>query len=369
MCTAIVFGEGNRYFGRNLDYEVSFGESVVVVSRNFNLKFRYLPDLKDHYAFVGMAHVKDGYPLLYEATNEKGLSIAGLNFVGNCQFARCALDTRVNLCQFELIPYIMAKCASVREACSVFDRINLLGEAFTPDLPVAQLHWMLSDEKECCVLEITRSGVNAFCNNWGVLTNNPPFPYHEYNLDLYRGLSNGDLSEGFGDGMPHDRFSRGMGAFGLPGDWSSTSRFVRAAFVRACAMRAREGETEKGVESGGTVGENGVAGEKSAGKTCAAGENSASRNGAAERIGGVAERIDDVVQFFHILSSVAMVKGCVAVGNDFEYTQYSSCCDARRGVYYFKTYGETCIRRVDMYDFALQSGELICLDLDDCQRV
>lgn len=327
MCTAIVFGEGNRYFGRNLDYEVSFGESVVVVSRNLNLKFRYLPDLKNHYAFVGMAHVKDGYPLLYEATNEKGLSIAGLNFVGNCQFARCALDARVNLCQFEMIPYIMAKCASVREACSVFDRINLLGEAFTHELPVAQLHWMLSDEKECCVFEITRCGVNVFCNNWGVLTNNPPFLYHEYNLNLYRGLSNGDLSAGFGDGMPHDRFSRGMGAFGMPGDWSSTSRFVRAAFVRACSMRAR-----------------------------GCGEQSE-------------ECIDDVVQFFHILSSVAMVKGCVAVGNDFEYTQYSSCCDARRGVYYFKTYGETCIRRVDMYDFDLQSGELVCLDLDDCQRV
>lgn len=35
---------------------------------------------------IGMAHVTDDYPLYYEAINEKGLGMAGLNFVGNAVY-------------------------------------------------------------------------------------------------------------------------------------------------------------------------------------------------------------------------------------------------------------------------------------------
>lgn len=316
MCTAIVFGRDNRYFGRNLDYEVSFGERVVITPRNFELKFRYLPDMKRHAAFIGMAAVVDGYPLYYDATNEHGLSIAGLNFVGNCHFSCSALDMHVNLCQFELIPYIMARCGTVREAKAVFDRINLIGEEFSADLPIAQLHWMISDREQSCILEITRCGVNVFCNAVGVLTNNPPFLFHLNNLDLYRALSNGDAEARFGDGIPYNAFSRGMGAIGLPGDWSSTSRFVRAAFVRANALQDAS-ECEK----------------------------------------------ENVTQFFHILSSVAMVKGCVAVGDAYEFTQYSSCCDTQKGIYHLKTYSEDVLRSVDMKEYDLESKRLFAIEL------
>lgn len=316
MCTAIVFGEKNRYFGRNLDYEMSFGERVVVTPRNFELNFRYLPDIKRHAAFIGMAAIVDGYPLYYDATNEYGLSIAGLNFVGNCYFSNMALDMRANLCQFELIPYIMARCGTVKEAKTIFERLNLLGEPFAPELPIAQLHWMIADREECCVLEITRCGVNVFCNKVGVLTNNPPFTFHLDNLNQYRGLTNGNAEVGFGENIPYNEFSRGMGAIGLPGDWSSPSRFIRAAFVRANAMQS-EDECEK----------------------------------------------ENVAQFFHILSSVAMVKGCVAVGDSYEFTQYSSCCDTEKGIYYFKTYSDDAQRCVNMNEYDLQSKSLFDVEL------
>ena len=158
MCTAIAYGEKNRYFGRNLDYERGFGEQVVVTPRNFPLEYRFLPQQRKHYAFIGMASVMEGYPLYYEASNERGLSVAGLNFVGNCRFCNVTLDLHVNLCQFEIVPYIMAKCASVDEAKAVLKRINLVGERFLPDLPLAELHWMLCDSEQCAVLEITREG-------------------------------------------------------------------------------------------------------------------------------------------------------------------------------------------------------------------
>ena len=326
MCTAIVFGDNNRYFGRNLDYEVSFDERVVITPRNFELKFRYMPSMVRHAAIIGMAAVVDGYPLYYDATNEYGLSIAGLNFVGNCHFSNIALDMHDNLCVFELIPYVLGKCRSVSEAKTVFDRINLLGEPFSSKLPAAQLHWLISDREECCVLEITRCGVNVFCNSVGVLTNNPPFSFHLDNLNLYRSLSPDCAEVRFGYDVPYYPFSRGMGAFGLPGDWSSTSRFVRAAFVRACATYCRDADLG-------------------------------------------AKRDPNVTQFFHILDSVAMVKGCVKVGDDHEYTMYSSCCDTQRGIYYFKTYSEPFVRCAHLWECDLDSDRLISSNLRECKRI
>ena len=70
MCTAITFSRKDFYFGRTLDLECSFAEEVVITPRNFPLPFRMSPSLDHHYAFIGMAHVSDGYPLYYDAVNE-----------------------------------------------------------------------------------------------------------------------------------------------------------------------------------------------------------------------------------------------------------------------------------------------------------
>ena len=83
MCTAIACQTGDFYFGRNLDYEFSYGEKVVLTPRRYPFVFRKAGSMTEHYAFLGMAHIADGYPLYYDGVNEKGLCIAGLNFVGN----------------------------------------------------------------------------------------------------------------------------------------------------------------------------------------------------------------------------------------------------------------------------------------------
>ena len=83
MCTAVSFKGSDSYFGRNLDLERSYKESVVITPRGFKLNMRTLPTMESHYAMIGMATVADNYPLYYEATNEMGLSMAGLNFPDN----------------------------------------------------------------------------------------------------------------------------------------------------------------------------------------------------------------------------------------------------------------------------------------------
>ncbi len=54
MCTAACFKDKDCYFGRNLDYEFSYGEQIVVTPRNFEYGFRYTDEPSYKYAIIGM---------------------------------------------------------------------------------------------------------------------------------------------------------------------------------------------------------------------------------------------------------------------------------------------------------------------------
>ncbi len=109
MCTAATLTTSDHYFGRNLDLEVSFGEGVTITPRNFEFEFRRAEPLRTHHAMIGMATVADGYPLYYDATNEHGLSMAGLNFPENAVYFPEA-DGATNITPFEFIPWILGQC-------------------------------------------------------------------------------------------------------------------------------------------------------------------------------------------------------------------------------------------------------------------
>ena len=193
---------------------------------------RHLPDLTRHYAMIGMASVQDGYPLYYDAVNEKGLCMAGLNFVRSAVYGPCA-PGKANVAQFELIPWLLGRCATAAEARDLLAESRITDDAFLPGLPPARLHWLLADREQCFAVEQTAEGLRVYEDPAGVLTNEPPFPMQLFRLNDYAQLSPQPPENHFSPALPLETYSRGMGAMGLPGDLSSQSRFVRAAFVRA----------------------------------------------------------------------------------------------------------------------------------------
>lgn len=309
MCTASNYITDNHYFGRNFDYEISYNERVTVTPRKYELKFRKIDDIKTHYAIIGIAAGIDEYPLYYDACNEKGLAIAGLNFAGNAVYREFEEDM-VNITPFELIPYLLGTCSSVSEAHEALGKINLVNINFADELPLSPLHWMISDEVESIVVEPLADGLKVYDNPVGVLTNNPPFDKQLFYLNNYRGLSNKNPENTFGVDL--EEYSRGMGAIGLPGDLSSASRFAKVAFTRA---------------------------------------NSYSDNDEASSVG----------QFFHILGSVEQQNGCTFIDDPdlYEYTIYTSCYNTNKAILYYRTYHNSQITAVDLYRENLDSSELI----------
>ena len=310
MCTAVTYKTKDFYFGRTLDYEHSYSEEVTITPRNFPLNFRSAGTLSSHFAIIGMALVMDDYPLYFDAVNEKGLGMAGLNFVGYADY-KDPVQGRDNITHFELIPWILAQCASVQEAKALLRRINLTNTAFSQKLPPAQLHWIIADHHEAITVESVKEGIRIYPNPAGILTNTPPFDEQMFQLNNYMHLSPQTPQNQFSDKLELHPYSRGMGALGLPGDLSSQSRFVRAAFVKMNSV-----------------------------------------SGASET--------ESVSQFFHILESVAQPKGCCDVGDgQFETTIYTSCCNTDKGIYYYTTYGNHQITAVNMHKEKLDDIFLI----------
>lgn len=289
MCTAATYQPAGFYFGRTLDYEVSYGNQIVITPRNYALRFRHTADQPHHYAIIGMGLVAEDYPLYYDAMNEKGLCIAGLNFVGNAVYHPPGND-KENVAQFELIPWLLGQCANLAEARVKLRNLRLTNTPFSTAMPCAQLHWLVADCTGALVVESMADGLHLYDDPAGVLTNNPPFPEQMHHLSLYRGLSPNQPENTAVPGVELPLFSRGMGAYGLPGDLSSPSRFVKAAFTRANAKSATE-------------------------------------EAAA------------VSQLLHILDSVEQQRGCCRVAEDkYEITLYTGCCSADTGTYYYTTY-------------------------------
>ena len=183
MCTAVIYQ--NRYFGRNLDFDRSFGESVVLTPRHFPF-----PEiaLQSHYAILGMAHVSENYPLYYDGMNEKGLAMAGLLFSGNAVYQE-PTEGKENIPSWAFIPWILGQCESVSEAENLLENLNLTDIPFCESLPPSALHWMIADRERSIVVESTEEGLQVYQNPVGVLTNNPPFPFHLKNLQQYLNLT------------------------------------------------------------------------------------------------------------------------------------------------------------------------------------
>lgn len=249
--------------------------------------------------------------------NEKGLYMAGLNFPGNAHYFADEGDDPNHLAPHELLWLVLGSCASLAEAKALLEEVTVCAIPFAPGLPLAPLHWHVADATGALVAESTADGLHLYEDKAGVLTNNPPFPFHQTNLANYMNLSPRQPENHFAPGLPLACFGQGMGAIGLPGDASPASRYVRAVFFK-------------------------------------------------ENAGFPEDRPGQVMEFFHVLEGVAMVRGSVVTPEGaLDETLYSSCVDGVEHVYYWRTAGASRISAVRMTEEACRGGKLLAVTPED----
>lgn len=320
MCTSLVMKTHDFYFGRTMDLDFEINESVVFTPRNYPFPMRKAGLLANHYAILGMATIEDGYPLYADAVNEKGLCIAALNFPDNAHYPLEEDPTKTNISPFEIIPWLLGKCATATEVRVLLSNLHLINIPFRKDLPLTPLHWHIADKESSIVLEVTKNGLGVFNNPVGVLTNNPAFDFQMTNLSQYLNLTSSYPQNCFSEINIHP-FGQGMGCIGLPGDFSPASRFVKAAYLSLNSICHKDEQSS-------------------------------------------------ISQLFHLLDTVSVPKGSVLNKEDeCNVTTYTCCINGDKGVYYYKTYTNNQITAVDMHRENLEDNKIKKFPLVTFQQI
>ena len=320
MCTAIRFTDnnGNLYFGRNLDWSFSYGERVLITPQGFR-RPRAFPD-KDSpdtgretspFNIIGMGIVGEGFPLYFDCANDAGLAIAGLNFPGYARYEDSPIEGKTNIAAYEFPLWVTSNFATVDEAASTLENVALVAQPLSDRYPVSMLHWIIADSTRSIVVEYLADGMHVHDNGADVLANQPDYAWHHENLRNY--LS---LTSDFPEPVQWSRakltaYGSGSGMRGLPGDYYSPSRFVRAAFLNAHYPTQNDEPS-------------------------------------------------NVSRLFHTLTGVAMIDGAARMADgDYERTVYTGGYSQATKTYYWSTYENPAIRSTALSEHNLENDQLI----------
>lgn len=316
MCTSITMTTKDQpiLLARTMDFAVVLDAEPTFIPRK---KFIFDNDdsynRKNEYAFVGMARQVTNEQFVFaDGLNEKGLSCAALYFSGYADYNSQDTTKTYSFAPHDVVPFLLSTCSTIEEVTET------MNHAQVEDIPleflgiVLPLHWVVTDKTGASiVIEYTDKTLHIHQNEVGVMTNSPDYTWHTTNLRNYIGLQPAQKTEVHLKDMVLKPFGEGAGAFGLPGDFTPPSRFVRAAFLKACLP---DTETE----------------------------------------------LDSVTSMFHVLSNVDIPKGVVKTTQSFDYTQYTSIMVNSSLNYYYKTYNNQRIRCIQLEneDFDATNGKI-----------
>lgn len=238
-CTGITLKskDGVTVTARTVEWAASVMKTFYVVVPRHQSLCSLTPDGEDglkftsRYGYVGLAVEQKEF--LVEGVNELGLS-AGLFYFPNYGKYEPydALQKEKSLSDFQVVSYVLGACGTVDEVKEALDKVRIINI----DSRSSTVHWRFTEVSgRQIVLEIVDGVLHFYENPLGVLTNSPGLEWHWTNLNNYLNLTPGTVSEHPFGALTLQPFGGGSGMLGLPGDFTSPSRFVRAAFFQITA--------------------------------------------------------------------------------------------------------------------------------------
>lgn len=321
-CTGIQLKtkQGLAVNGRTVEFGEKIAMNVLVIPRQYNFTGT-LPDggkgliYRSKYAATGIGPIDED--IIADGLNEAGLSVGAFYLPGYAGYADIT-DQNKNqaVSPFEFVNWLLSQFANVTEVKQNLNRIVIAPTAFKAWGFTPPLHYVVYDKSgNSIVIEPIQGHLVVYDNPLGVITNSPTFDWHMTNLQNYINLSVLNVPPVKIDGVTLKQFSQGSGLHGLPGDFTSPSRFVRAAIFSTAAIPAENTEAAIG-------------------------------------------------QVFHILNQFDIPVGAVrsidskTKQTHLDYTMLTSVKDPQNSRYYFKTYDNQNIRFIYLKEFDLTAKKI-----------
>lgn len=329
-CTSFVLKtkDGSYVYGRTLEFGIDLESTPIAIPRNFNYQGTGIQgkpgkSWKTKYAAIGMNGIH--LPILVDGINEKGLSGGMLYAPNTAQYQDVSLDQSVNsIASYEMLTYALTNFASVDEAREGFKKIFINKTGHAPFQGSVPLHLTLHDTQgKNLVIEYNYGKLFTYDNPTGVMTNDPNFAYQLANIGQYSNLSPKESNPLKINGALFVPPSSGSGLHGIPGDFLSPSRFIRAVFFSSSAP--------------------------------------------------IGSSEDQVTIAFHILNNFDIPPGSIQLSNQnpygggttgFEKTEWMSVIDAKNLIYYVKTYINPTVQMLDMKKLNLNVSDIKTFKLE-----
>lgn len=330
-CTGIQLKtkDGSFVNGRTVEFGIPLNVSGLIVPRNYAFKGT-LPNggtgliYKSKYAAVGGNMF--GEPAISDGLNEKGLSIGAFYFPGYAGYATITPENKDHaLSPTEFANWIITQFATTDEV-----KQGIKSVVIAPTTPkgwpvLPPLHYVVYDQSgKSIVIEPVNGQFVVYDNPIGVMTNSPTFAWHLTNLANYINLSPDNAKPVDLDGLKLTSFGQGSGLRGMPGDFTSPSRFVRAAIFSVTAIPAVNAD-------------------------------------------------QGVLQAFHILNQFDIPVGAVreVTQNKMypEYTMTTTVKDPQNKRYYFRTFQDQTIRKIDMNEIDMNAAALKTVNMNGTQII
>jgi len=309
-CTGIrlIAKDGGVVAARTLEFGFDLHSEVLVVPAGTALTGS-LPGggsgitYKTRYGFAGAN--AEGMTAIVDGLNEKGLYVGLFYFPGYASYADVSKDNAKRaMAPHEYGNWLLGNFATVEGVKANFDKVALVPTVVDAIGMPAPVHFVVHDASgKSVVIEPVNKTLKIYDDPLGVLTNAPTFDWHMTNLRNYVNLTVDNVPPLNLGGITLAQLGQGSGLRGLPGDFTPPSRFVRAVAFTQSALPSN------------TVGE-------------------------------------AVLQAFHILNNFDIPYGAVrdVQGGRMhaESTTWTAASDLKNLRWYFKTYGDQSIHRVDL---------------------
>ena len=328
-CTGIslVANDGSRVLARTVEWAATPMQCAYVIAPRGHRHQSYTPtgqnglEYKGVYGYVGI--YTEYEPFVVEGINETGLSVGLFFFPQYGEYA--PYDSSENdktLCDMQFVSWALSQFSTIDQLKEALSKINLV----TLNNKIGAVHWRIAQPDGRMVVLEVEDGVSRFYENTlGVFTNAPGFQWHMTNLNNYVNLVPGSAPDNtIAPGITLKALGHGSGMLGLPGDFTSPSRFVRATFFQTTAP----------------VWDNGF---------------------------------DTIVQAFHILNNFDIPVGSQHLKADIpkgmpSATQFTAATDLKAMKLYYRTAWNSNIRCIDLMDIDFHKVKFQSHPLDAVQQ-
>jgi len=327
-CTGIrlIAKDGTVVAARTMELGLDLKSQVVVIPAGTELTGTLPNGAKGiryttKYGFIG-ANAFD-QPVVVDGMNDQGLYVGEFFFTPEARYTDVTPQNASRaMAGYEYSNWILANFATIADLKAAYNSVVL---APTPRAEMGgmtpPLHFRVMDRTGATVvIEPLPGGLRIYDDSLGVITNTPAFDWHMTNLGNYVGLTPYLRPSVDIGGYTVNSLGQGSGFFGLPGDVSSPSRFVRAVAYQQTAIQPVSAD-------------------------------------------------DAVLQIFHILNNFDIPIGSVRQtihGKEFdEFTSWTSAEDLKNLMFYFRTYHDQTLRSVDVRKaLAAAGGKITSLPME-----